>query len=81
VIKKQTPPKTEAEEVQGRKCYSCDKPDSETVLFTIILPPVILEKQDLCPPCLAVAIDFLKRKVKWHNDNQGPAADCIMVSR
>jgi hypothetical protein len=57
VTDKQTPPKTKAAEEQGRKCCSCDKPDSETILFTIILPPVIMEKQDLSRPCLAVAID------------------------
>jgi hypothetical protein len=56
VTDKQTPPKTKAAEEQGRKCCSCDKPDSE-ILFTIILPPVIMEKQDLSRPCLAVAID------------------------
>jgi hypothetical protein len=44
-------------EAESRKCYSCNKPDSETVLLTIILPPTIMERQDLCPPCLAVAID------------------------
>jgi hypothetical protein len=54
VTGKQTPPKREAE-VQGRKCYSYDKPHGDTVLLTIILPPVIMEKQDLCAPCLAVA--------------------------
>jgi hypothetical protein len=44
-------------EAESRKCYSCNRPDSETVLLTIILPPIIMERQDLCPPCLAVAID------------------------
>ena len=57
---KQTPPKTEAE-VQGRKCSSCDRPDTETGLLSIILPPVIMEKQDLCPPCLKQAIDDSKK--------------------
>jgi hypothetical protein len=47
-----------------RKCYSCDKPDTETVLLTIILPPVIMERQDLCPPCLAIAIDDSKKRGK-----------------
>ena len=61
---KQKPPKTKAAEVQERKCYSCNKPDSETVLFTIILPPIIQEKQDLCSPCLAVAINHSKEKGK-----------------
>lgn len=58
---KQTPQETEAE---VRKCYSCDKPDNETILLTIILPPVIMEKQDLCPPCLAIVIDNSKKKGK-----------------
>ena len=26
--------------------------------------PVIMEKQDLCPPCLAIAIDDSKKKGK-----------------
>jgi hypothetical protein len=60
---KQLRPKTEAE-VKERRCYSCDKPDSETVLLTIILPPAIMERHDLCPPCLVVAIDDSKKKEK-----------------
>lgn len=60
---KQQPPRTEAE-AEERKCYSCDKPDSETVLLTIILPPVIMERQDLCPPCMAIAIDDSKKRGK-----------------
>ena len=58
---KQTPPKTKAAEVQGRKCSSCDKSDTETGLLSIILPPVIMERQDLCPPCLKQAIDDSKK--------------------
>ena len=57
---KQTPPKTEAK-VQGPKCSSCDRPDTETGLLSIILPPVIVERQDLCPPCLKQAIDDSKK--------------------
>jgi hypothetical protein len=44
-----------AEEI--RRCATCDKPDSETILFTIILPPTIMERQDLCPACVKLAID------------------------
>lgn len=61
MTEKQTLPETEAE-VQGRRCYSYDRPNSETALLTIILPPVIVEKQDPCPPCLAVAINNSKKK-------------------
>ncbi|HEU4446801.1 MAG TPA: hypothetical protein VFR94_19165 [Nitrososphaeraceae archaeon] len=62
MTEKMIPPKTKAE-VQSRRCCSCDKPDSETALLTIVLPPVIMERQDLCP-CLAVAIDDSKKKGK-----------------
>ena len=57
---KQIPPKTEAE-VQGRKCSSCDRPDTETGLLSIILPPVNMERQDFCPRCLRQAIDDSKK--------------------
>jgi hypothetical protein len=56
-------PETQAE-AESRRCYSCDKTDSETVLLTIILPPVIMERQDLCPPCLAIAIDDSRKRSK-----------------
>ena len=55
---------------EGRKCFACSKPDTETVLLTIILPPTIMERQELCPPCLAIAIDASKTKTK----NKGKAA-------
>jgi hypothetical protein len=44
-----------------RQCYTCGKPDSETLLLTIILPPTIMERQELCPPCLKQAIDDSKK--------------------
>ena len=53
---------------EERKCFACSKPDTETVLLTIILPPTIMERQELCPPCLAIAIDDSKTK------NKGKAA-------
>jgi hypothetical protein len=59
----QKPREIKAESEQ-RRCYSCDKPDTETTLLTIILPPTIRERQDLCPPCLAIAIDNSKKKDK-----------------
>jgi hypothetical protein len=37
-------------EAEQRRCYSYDKPSTETILLTIVLPPTIIEKQDLCPP-------------------------------
>jgi hypothetical protein len=52
------------EEENGRQCHSCGKPDSETVLLEIILPPTIMERQDLCPPCLRIAIDDSTKKGK-----------------
>ena len=51
-------------ETEERKCFACSKPDSETVLLTIILPPTIMEKQDMCPPCLKLAIDDSSKKGK-----------------
>jgi hypothetical protein len=47
-----------------RQCSAWAKPDTETALLTIILPPTIMERQDLCPPCLATAIDDSKKKGK-----------------
>jgi hypothetical protein len=61
VTEKLIPQETE-EAKEQRRCSSCDKPDSETVLLTIILPPVIMERQDLCPPCLRIAIDDSTKK-------------------
>ena len=58
------PQEKEEEAKEQRRCSSCDKPNSETVLLTIILPPVITERQDLCPPCLRVAMDDSKKKGK-----------------
>jgi hypothetical protein len=62
VTEKLIPQETEEEAKEQRRCSSCDKPDSETVLLTIILPPVIMERQDLCPPCLRIAIDDSTKK-------------------
>jgi hypothetical protein len=61
VTGKQTQPKTEAKAKEQRKCFSCDKPESETLLLEIILPPTIMERQELCPPCLKIAIDDSKK--------------------
>jgi hypothetical protein len=44
-----------------RKCSSCDKPDTEAILLDIILPPTIMERQELCPECLKQAIDDSKK--------------------
>jgi hypothetical protein len=49
---------------EERQCSACGKPDSETLLLEIILPPTIMERQELCPPCLNVAIDDSKKKDK-----------------
>jgi hypothetical protein len=52
---------TNHEEENGRQCATCGKPDSETLLLEIILPPTIMERQELCPPCLKAAIDDSKK--------------------
>jgi hypothetical protein len=49
---------------EQRQCATCGKPDSETLLLEIILPPTIMERQELCPPCLKQAIDDSKKKGK-----------------
>ena len=64
MTEKLIPQETEVKAEEQRRCSSCDKPDSETVLLTIILPPVINERKDLCPPCLRNAIDNSAKKGK-----------------
>ncbi len=64
MTEKLIPREKEEEAEEQRKCFSCDKPDSETFLLEIILPPTIMERQELCPPCLKIAIDDSKKKVK-----------------
>jgi hypothetical protein len=44
-----------------RNCSNCGRSETETLLLTIILPPVINERQELCPPCLKQAIDDSKK--------------------
>jgi hypothetical protein len=46
---------------ENRCCFNCGKPDSETLLLEIILPPTIMERQELCPPCLKQFIDDSKK--------------------
>jgi hypothetical protein len=54
--------KAKAKEIKEiRKCAVCSTPDSEALLLTIILPPTIRERQELCPPCLKQAIDDSKK--------------------
>ena len=55
----QKPREIEAEAEQ-RRCYSCSKPDTESTLLT----PTIMQRIDLCPLCLAIAIDNSKKKGK-----------------
>lgn len=43
-----------------RRCYQCDKPNTEVAILTISLPPTII-KQDLCHDCLKQAIDNSKK--------------------
>jgi hypothetical protein len=54
----------EAVEKGIRRCYNCDKPDTEAILFDIILPPTIMERQELCHECLKQAIDDSKKSGK-----------------
>jgi hypothetical protein len=57
--------KAKAKDIEEiRRCAVCDKPGNETVLLTIILPPTIMERQDMCPPCLKIAIDQSRNKEK-----------------
>jgi hypothetical protein len=73
VTEKPIPQETEVKAEEQRRCYSCDKPDSETVLLTIVLPPTITERQDLCPPCSRIAIDdsakIVPKKLRLHSNN------------
>jgi hypothetical protein len=59
VTEKQKLPKTEAE-VSERKFSSCDR--SNTALFTLIIPPMITEKTELCRERLNFLLDNERRK-------------------
>jgi hypothetical protein len=51
-----------AEIEDQQRCSTCDKPNTETALFHILLPPLITERGTyLCKPCLMVAIDNSKK--------------------
>jgi hypothetical protein len=45
-----------------RKCSACDIAETNTVLFDIIIPPLIKERTFLCEPCLSIAKDNSKKK-------------------
>ena len=45
-----------------RECAGCGKPETDIILFDIIIPPLITERTFLCEPCLKVAIDASKKK-------------------
>jgi hypothetical protein len=62
--------RSQENEPSGRQCYTCGKPDNETLLLEIILPPTIMERQELCPPCLKIAIDDSKKKGKGMQHSQ-----------
>lgn len=53
---------TKEEEI--RYCSNCDRSSIDVTLLTIILPPIIMEKQDLCHDCLALAIDSSRKSGK-----------------
>lgn len=38
-------------------CSNCSRSSIDVALLTVILPPIIMEKQDLCHDCLSLAID------------------------
>src|SRR5688572_19621094 len=44
-----------------RRCAICSVPDGDALLLTIILPPTIRERQELCPSCLKQVIDDSKK--------------------
>jgi hypothetical protein len=47
-----------------RYCSNCERSEIDVALLTIILPPIIMEKQDLCHDCLALAIDSSRKSGK-----------------
>jgi hypothetical protein len=52
----------EIEKEDQPRCSTCDKPNTDTALFHILLPPLITERGTyLCRPCLMVAIDNSKK--------------------
>ena len=67
MTKKQTPPEREAEVSEQRNCSSCDI--SNTALFTLIIPPIIREKTELCGESLAVILDNERRKKSAQHDD------------
>ena len=67
MTERQTPPETEAEVSERRKCSSCDK--SNTALFTLIIPPIITEKTELCRECLNVVLDNERKKKSAQHDD------------
>jgi hypothetical protein len=56
--------RSQVNEPSRKQCATCGKPESETILLTIILPPTIMERQEVCPPCLKQAIDDSKKMGK-----------------
>ena len=42
----------------------CERSEIDVALLTIIIPPIIMEKQDLCHDCLALAIDSSRKSGK-----------------
>lgn len=49
-------------------CSNCNRSSLDVTLLTIILPPIIMEKQDLCHDCLSLTIDNsrkLGKAEKW----------------
>jgi hypothetical protein len=60
VTEKPTPQATEEKAEEQRRCSSCDR--SDTALFTLIIPPIITEKTELCRECLNTVLDNERRK-------------------
>jgi hypothetical protein len=60
VTEEQTQSKTEEEAEEQRRCSSCDR--SDTALFTLIIPPIITKKTELCRECLNTVLDNKRRK-------------------
>jgi hypothetical protein len=47
-----------------RNCSSCGISESQTILFRILLPPMITIPTELCQSCLKTAMDDSKKSGK-----------------
>jgi hypothetical protein len=57
---------------QNKVCVECKRPESSKLrIVTVILPPTLPKKTDLCEPCLEAAIDnsILKNRAKHREEH------------